>query len=225
MTTTEYIKVLESIDFHHLMSIDNFVLKTQIREPYPEPIIIGVENDYQYAIQSEQVNVDMQPPLFAEGQSHEYIVEPSGQGSEIPPCQYLLPLGPLVCLPTSDSKSKSEPTSLFFGLNTADKSLWLILGTKYYDDLQTDAWDFLPTAADGRPSFDVIRVMSWDELLDLRAGTIDGRHWQIFDDGALGTATRIHPQVHPTSEAAIGEVLRSSNQTASAKSARITYSG
>ncbi|KAL8761954.1 MAG: hypothetical protein Q9184_001968 [Pyrenodesmia sp. 2 TL-2023] len=58
---------------------------------------------------------------------------------------------------------------------------------------EEDTWQYLFTAADSRPSFDIMRLMSWEEFsaLNLRSAP----HRAMFSQQALNTAKRIETKL------------------------------
>jgi len=107
------------------------------------------------------------------------------------PVQYIVRLGFLQCVAThthgTRSTCSSEPMNTPFSivLNIVDKSLWMILGEYRRDMIEeyvpipanANSWDFLPEPANGRPSFDVMQILTWRDFIALKQTSAKARRF------------------------------------------------
>ena len=135
------------------------------------------------------------------------------------PVQYIVHLGCLQCVATythgtrSTGSSKPWNTPFAIVLNIVDKSLWMVLGKFRMDINEPDEpieetdnnWDFLPESANGRPSFDVMQILTWKDFIELEKTSAKGR--RFFSKEALATARRIVPEFYAAAESDVKKAL------------------
>jgi hypothetical protein len=91
-------------------------------------------------------------------------------------------------------------------LNIVDKSLWMVLGKYRRDDIEEEdpisanenSWNFLPEPANGRPSFDVMQILTWKDFIALNQTSARTR--RFFSKEALATAKKVVPEFYAVTE-------------------------
>jgi hypothetical protein len=100
-------------------------------------------------------------------------------------------------------------------LNIVDKSLWIVLGKHRRDTdiieeavpipANANSWDFLPEPANGCPSFDVMRILTWKDFIALDQTSAEtGR---FFSKKALTTAKRVVPELYAVAESDVKKAV------------------
>ena len=119
--------------------------------------------------------------MECEDDTHLQFCKVEGSDGKTSTLQYAMVLGTLctihrpsnrTCLDIDGIWGRAFRTPYVVVLNAADKSIWVMLAPYFFDDLgcehpsseQDHTWDFLGTSSSGRQSFDVMKVMKWDEF-------------------------------------------------------------
>jgi len=68
-----------------------------------------------------------------------------------------------------------------------------------------NSWDFLPEPANGRPSFDVMQILTWRDFIALKQTSAKAR--RFFSKEALATAERIVPEFYAVAESDVKNAL------------------
>lgn len=230
LTTVEYFDALRKLDVGNVNSLGDFMSRTQKphHRPTPRPILLGADGDVQYVLRSGLAFYEIIDDLVENTKVHPNFVEfipesDSGFDATEGLLRYGFHLGALEgILPRSTDVSAdfnttaataivvSTPFNVF--LNPLDKSIWIVLDQKSQDGLgfmefTGDPWDSLPSFSEGRAQFDVMRILSGEEV-----NVWDGNHmaWDFqtprpfFTQEAMKTAKRVFLEPH-TADA--GEVM------------------
>ena len=238
MTMPQYIKALMNVDFNDEDSVDQFINLTQILDwrPGPQPIVLGTEKSYKYQLISCLGQWDISSDIAEDTEESAVAVEiRSALANTKSPVQYIVPLGFLQCVAThthgtrSTGSSKPWDTPFAIVLSIVDNSLWMVLG-KFRMDVnelaepieETDNnWDFLPESANGRPSFDVMQILTWKDFIELEKTSAKGR--RFFSKEALATARRIVPEFYAAAESDVKKALAFPETSAQSKSGKKSY--
>jgi hypothetical protein len=97
-------------------------------------------------------------------------------------------------------------TPFLIVINIVDKSLWMVLCKDEEDYYETgvliranaNGWDFLPEPANGRPSFDVMQILTWKDFTALNQTSARTR--RLFSKEALKTAKKVAPVLYAAAE-------------------------
>jgi len=207
-----------NVDFNDEDSVDQFINLTQILDwrPGHQPIVLGTEKSYKYQLISCLGQWDISSDIAEDTEESEVAVEiRSALANTKSPVQYIVPLGFLQCVAThthgTRSTGSSKPWDTPFTI--VDKSLWMVLG-KFRMDVNELAvpipasannWDFLPEPANGRPSFDVMQILTWRDFIALEQTSAKAR--RFFSKEALATARRIVPEFYGVAESDVKKAL------------------
>jgi len=208
MTMPQYINALMNVNFSDEDSVGEFIVLTQMLDwqPPPQPIVLGTENCYKYQLISCSGYWDISSDIPKDTEDSAVAMEiRSTLANTKSPVQYVVRLGFLQCVATHTYRTRStcsyEPMDTPFAivLNIVDKSLWMVLGqyrndTDDYTDpvpANANSWDFLPEPANGRPSFDVMQILTWKDFTTLNQTSARTR--RFFSKEALKTAKRVAP--------------------------------
>ena len=148
------------------------------------------------------------------------------------PVQYTVRRGFLQCVAThthgtrSTGSSKPMNTPFAIVLDIVDKSLWTVLGHYIMDVIEqaepipvtANNWDFLPEPANGRPSFDVMQILTWKDFISLEQTSAKAR--RFFSKEALATARRIVPDFYAVTESDVKKALDFPGTSAQSKSGK-----
>ena len=218
MTMRQYIEQLRTLDPQDIQSLDHFAGVTSsggIYEKPCDPIILGSENGIRYQFRSGTLqyageldipeNVKDIHELFWE-------IKATAEGEE-PPIKFVMVLGTLRHVNEGFEKHpelckyyphKAEvETPYYVVLNVIDKSLWLVLAPYYTDDIyvdheismEQDTWAFLNTHSNGRGSFDIMRIATWDEFSKFNTDPHKAKRRRLFNFSSMWTAQRIAPKL------------------------------
>jgi hypothetical protein len=217
MTMPEYITELRNINFNDENNIGEFMVSTQnpCWRPDPQPVVLGIENCYQYQLISCLSEWEYSSDIAKGTQDSAVIAEiRSTLPNTKSPVQYIVSLGYLQCVAAHTHRTRStwssKPINTPFAivLNIVDKSLWMVLGKHRRDGAlneedepipaNANSWDFLPAPANGRPSFDVMQILAWKDFIALDETSAKTR--RFFSKEALATAKRVVPQLYAVVE-------------------------
>jgi hypothetical protein len=70
---------------------------------------------------------------------------------------------------------------------------------------KANSWNFLPAPANGRPSFDVMQILTWKDFIALDQTSAKTRHF--FSKEALATAERVVPELWAVAELDVKRAL------------------
>jgi len=232
MTIPQYVKALMNVNFSDEDSIGQFILSTQMlgRQPRPQPVVLGTEKSYKYLLISCLGGLDISSDIAEDTEESGAVVEIRSALANTP-VQYIVPLGFLQCVAhthRSRSNRSSEPMNTPFTivLNIVDKSLWMVLD-KYRRDIteedvaipaNANGWDFLPEPANGRPSFDVMQILTWRDFTALEQTSAEAR--RFFSKEALATARRIVPTFWAIAESHVKKALDFQGTSVQSKSGK-----
>jgi hypothetical protein len=235
MTMPQYIKALMNVDFSNEASVRQFINLTQRLDwrPRPQPVVLGIEKCYKYQLISCLGQWDISSDIAEDTKGSAVAIEirPALANTKSP-VRYIVPLGFLQCVAThthgTRSTGSSEPWDTPFAivLNIVDNSLWMVLG-KFRMDVnelaepieETDNnWDFLPESANGRPSFDVMQILTWRDFIALEQTSAKAR--RFFSKEALATARRIVPEFYAVAESDVKKALAFPETSAQSKSGK-----
>jgi hypothetical protein len=224
MTMPQYINTLKNVNFSDEYNVGEFMVLTQHlgRRPRPQPIVLGTENCYKYQLISCLSEWEVSGDIAEDAQDSEVAVEiRSTLANTKSPLQYIVKLGYLQCVAThtfrtrSTWSSKPIDTPFAIVLNIVDKSLWMVLGKHRRDrgfteeeepiPANANSWDFLPAPANGRPSFDVMQILTWKDFIALDQTSAKTR--RFFSKEALATAKRVVPELYAVTESDIEKAL------------------
>jgi len=142
---------------------------------------------------------------------HDELIEFKAQDGKQPPLQYALHLGVLEAIPASKSYAdvKKIKTAFRVWIDAITKSVWLVLDRNTSDDLgdpvsidpKDDPWNYLPTPRNSRPTFDVMRVLTSNEI-----GRIDDNR-PLFGPTSLQTAQVRHLQPYTVAKDVISKAI------------------
>jgi hypothetical protein len=192
MTMPQYIKALMNVDFSDEDTVVQFLNLTHINDyrPPPQPVVLGTEKCYQYQLISCAEYWDMSSDIALDVEESGVVMEMrSALANTKLPLQYIVPLGFLQCVTTHTYRTRStyssRPIDTPFGivLNIVDKSLWMVLGSYSRDGIEPyepipvidNNWDFLPMPANGRPTFDVMQILTWRDFIALEQTSAKAR--------------------------------------------------
>jgi len=213
LKSPEYIKALQVVNFGDRASIGKFMTLAQIRDsqPPPQPISLGVDNSYRYYLRSQLAYLDIANKLPAGTVGHDQLVEFIAQDGKQPPLQYALHLGALEAIPASKNYSDVNKigTPFHVWIDAVTRSVWLVLDPNPIDglgdpvpiDARDDPWNYLPSPRNSRPSFDVMLVLTRNEI-----GTIDDNR-PLFGKASLLTAQRRHLQPYAVAKDVISKKI------------------
>jgi hypothetical protein len=207
MTMPQYINALKNVNFSDEYSVGKFLVSTQGLgwRPGPHPVVLGAENCYKYQLISCSSEWEVFSDIPKDTEDSEVAAEiRSTLANTKSPVQYIVTLGYLQCVATHTHSTRanwsSKPMNTPFAivLNIVDKSLWMVLGkhrrdTNFSEEdepipANANGWDFLPEPANGRPSFDVMQILTWKEFIALDQTSANTR--RFFSKKALATAKR-----------------------------------
>jgi hypothetical protein len=213
MTMQQYINALKNVNFSDENNVGEFMVLTQNPRwrPDPQPVVLGTENCYQYQLISCNSEWECSSDI-AEGTQDSAVAAEirSALANTKSPVQYIVTLGYLQCVATHTHSTRatwsSKPmnTPFVIVLNIVDKSLWMVLGKHRRDGVffyeedepipaNANGWDFLPALANGRPSFDVMQILTWKDFIALDQTSAKTR--RFFSKEALATAVRVVPEL------------------------------
>ena len=215
MPMQQYIDALKAVDFSSSNTIDKFTETTQIRDhdPAPRPILLGSDAGSNVVYQLHSKLVDDLIPSKADTPKNvklsDYVMEIKATAANTQsPVQYIFMLGDLRAAPSASPTTPGEETPYRVCINPVDRSIWLLMlgftldsnGGPVPIPTDADTWTFLNAKANGRASFDVMRIATWSEFIALTQSSAVNR--PIFGTQAIGTSKRIFPKaVWPTAEA------------------------
>ena len=225
MTMPQYIHALKNVNFSNENSVGKFMVLTQHHDwrPHPQPIVLGTEKCYQYQLISCLSEWEVSSDIAEGTQDSAVAAEIRSTLAKITsPVQYIVELGYLQCVAThtyrtrSTWSSKPINTPFVIVLNIVDKSLWMVLGkyrrdTTWNDEdepipVNANSWDFLPEPANGRPSFDVMQILTWKDFIALDQTSAKTR--RFFSKEVLATAKRVVPELYAVTESDIDAARR-----------------
>jgi hypothetical protein len=225
MTMPQYINALKNVNFSDEYSVGEFLVLTQDlgRRPRPQPVVLGTENCYEYQLISCLSEWEVSSDIAEDTEESEAAAEiRSTLANTKSPLRYIVTLGYLRCVATHPYRTRStwssKPMNTPFAivLNIVDKSLWMVLGkhrrdsryiTEEDEPIPADAnsWDFLPEPANGRPSFDVMQILTWKDLIALDQTSAKTR--RFFSKKAFRTAKRVVPELYAVAESDVKKAL------------------
>jgi hypothetical protein len=223
ITMPQYISALKNVNFSDEYSVGEFLLFTQHLNwrPDPQPIVLGTENCHQYQLISCQSEWEVSSDVAKDAKESEAAEIRSTLVNTKSPVQYVVTLGYLQCVATHTYRTRSNwfskpiNTPFIIVLNIVDKSLWMVLGKHRRDGDFTEedepipanasSWDFLPEPANGRPSFDVMQILTWKDFIALDQTSAKTRHF--FSKEALATAERVVPELWAVTELDVKKAL------------------
>ncbi|KAL8926717.1 MAG: hypothetical protein Q9208_002791 [Pyrenodesmia sp. 3 TL-2023] len=99
-------------------------------------------------------------------------------------------------------------TGYIVGMDIFDRSIWLIYPAYCETTIFEDTWRLLGTQASGRPPFDVMRLMSWEEFESIALDQESARVRPMFSAEAVATSRRIQPKPSHANVTTIVQVIR-----------------
>ncbi|KAL8708509.1 MAG: hypothetical protein Q9225_007591 [Loekoesia sp. 1 TL-2023] len=233
MKPREYIDALRTVNFLSIPSVIDFYSNTKrdLPKTEPESITLGSENGITYKL-FYGLGFDLDPVKGTHVlQSYEYgdatddadvAIEIRATGPDVhSPVQYVYHLGHVVAVGAKLStfyRYGVPNTSYLVCIDIVDRSIWLVMSPygfrRSYDGGRSsicedvDTWRDIRAKANGRPSFDVMRLMSWDEFesIALDQGSAPSR--PMFSAQAVATAKRIEPEPFPAHASTVVRVVR-----------------
>ena len=226
MTMQQYINALKNVNFSDENNVGEFMVLTQNPRwrPDPQPVVLGTENCYQYQLISCNSEWECSSDI-AEGTQDSAVAAEirSALANTKSPVQYIVTLGYLQCVATHTHSTRatwsSKPmnTPFVIVLNIVDKSLWMVLGKHRRDGVffyeedepipaNANGWDFLPALANGRPSFDVMQILTWKDFIALDQTSAKTR--RFFSKEALATAKRVVPELYAVAKSDVKTALK-----------------
>ncbi|MCJ1400401.1 hypothetical protein MMC11_003606 [Xylographa trunciseda] len=221
LKSPQYIKALQAIDFGDRASIGKFMSLTQIRDcqPPPQPISLGLDNSFRYYLNSQLGYLEITDKLPEGTDGHDELIEFKAQDGKPPPLQYALHLGVLEAIPARKNYADVDKIKTPFRvwIDAVAKSIWLVLDRNATNELgdpapidpRDDPWNYLPTPRNSRQTFDVMQVLTSDEI-----GRIDDNR-PLFGAASLLTTQVRHLQPYTVAKDVIGKKIpKSSGPTA-----------
>lgn len=222
LTTVEYFDALRKLDVGSVDSLGDFMFHTQKphQRPTPKPILLGVDGDVQYSMRSGlafyKIIEDLDENIEVHPKFVEFLPEFDSEfdategvlryGFHLGALEGIVPKRTDISADVNTTAATgivvSTPFNVF--LNPLDKSIWIVLDQNSREDLGLmeftgNPWDSLPSLPEGRAQFDVMRILSGEEVKAL-----DGNHMALdfqtprsfFTQDAMKTAKRLFLEPH-----------------------------
>jgi hypothetical protein len=180
MNVQTFVTALEAVKWTDTKSIEQLVSDTYVSglRAASERIYLGVDNDIRYYLDSKLPKLRIASDFSDDKGAHPYILELRNFNSSSPPFNYGFPLGSLAYFyhdpnnTNTDQPEKLQSTPFRVFLDVVGKSIWLVLDSCYQNELgdeidiplRSNAWDYLPSAQNGRNLFTAFMLQSLHDL-------------------------------------------------------------
>ena len=175
----QYRDALLSVDWSSTDSIDEFDYQLRgIRvDRWAEPICLGRDHAFLFYLDPQSAPDMSQTDLESGVHEHPFVIEMRAVNKANPPFKFGFELGRLSYLHMKDARK--SPLRLFetpfiIYLDVVSGWLWMVFNTYFWDnsDLEesvqlepeSNAWEYLPSPQNDRPSFKAMRIMNMKDL-------------------------------------------------------------